>query len=96
MLEVARIAAILTAAVFQTGFVAIYMTRPWWRHFVGRALFTKSAALMLLIDTAVLNIATDYRGEEVVEVALYWFVAAAIIFQFGALLAQIYMGRRTS
>lgn len=41
------------AAVCQTLFVALYLSRPWWRLFVGRALFTKSLALAVLFDIAI-------------------------------------------
>lgn len=93
MLDQLQLAIFIWAAVCQTLFVAVYGVRPWWLHFIGRALFIKSLALMLLVDMAVVHALVEYPGKRAVETAMYALVAVAIAFQLVALLAH--GGRRT-
>lgn len=80
--------ALWVAAVVQTMFVVLYGVGPWWRHFVGRALFTKSLALCLVLWLTVVNYYLTYPGQLQVTVCATWLVALAIVFQFAALVAQ--------
>lgn len=54
-LEWWRTATIVTAAVGQTLFLLLYATFPWYRTFLGRALFLNAFTLAILIDTATIN-----------------------------------------
>lgn len=92
----AGLAALWVATVFQVLFVALYATRPWWRHFVGRALFTKSLTLSVLLAVTLGNHYLVYRYQLQVSVVLLWLVAAAIVGQTGALVKQIRLDRRAS
>lgn len=85
--------ALWIAAVAQTLFVVFYMTVRWWRHFVGRALFSKSFALMLLLQLSLVNHYYDYAWELQVSALLTCLVAVAIVFQLGALLWQQHLDR---
>lgn len=80
---------------------------PWWRDFTGRALFLKALTLALLLDTATLGyVAGLLAGAELVYgwpadnaidaaiVVLYWLVAAAITYQFAALVRSRIHARR--
>ena len=51
-LEWWRTATIATAAVGQSLLVLLYATFPWYRTFLGRALFIKALTFVLLIDVA--------------------------------------------
>lgn len=88
------LAALWVATIFQTLFVVVYATRPWRRHFVGRALFVKSLALMVTLQVTLANNYLIYPWQLQVSVILLWFVAAAIAFQFAALVAQWRIDRR--
>jgi putative copper export protein len=56
--------AIMVAAIAQTGFVVVYMLRPWWRHYVGRALLVKSASLLIVLWLTIVNTFVRYPGQE--------------------------------
>jgi hypothetical protein len=90
----AGLAALWTATILQTVFVALYATRPWRRHFVGRALFIKSVSLMLILQVSLCNQYLTYRYQLQVSVVLTWFVAVAIAYQTGALIAQMRADRQ--
>ena len=77
--------AIVLAAIGQTWFVLRYASRPWRKHFVGRALMTKSAALAILLDLAIVHLIVDYRYEDIVEASLYWLVVVGIYRQVVAI-----------
>jgi hypothetical protein len=81
-----RTAGIIAAAVGQTMFVLLYLTFPWWRNFLGRALFGKALAFALLVDLAVVGRMIDWPKEDVYFVVLYWVLAAGIWAQFIAFL----------
>ena len=77
------------AAVAQTLFICLYAFRPWWRAFVGRALFTKSLALAVLFDVAILNRYLDYPHEDVVFEWSFFVVVVGITLQLAALVREI-------
>jgi hypothetical protein len=87
-------AAVVAMAVGQTAFVLLYGTAPWWRDFVGRALFAKSLALAVLVDAAVVALFLPVPAW--FAVAVYWLVAAGIWWQLGALVRQRLSRRRTT
>ena len=82
--------AIGVAATFQTLFVMTYATRPWWTHYVGRAMFFKSLALMVVLWVSFSNnIVAPYEHQLLVMVIGLWFVAITVIGQCIALFLQV-------
>lgn len=81
-----RTVTIITAAIGQTLFVALYLTWPWWKEFLGRALFTKAVSLGALLDVAVIGRLTDWPKEDFTFVTLYGLVALGIWIQLIAFL----------
>lgn len=79
-----RTAGLLSAAVGQTAFVLLYATFPWWKKFMGRALFFKALALGVLADVAVIGRVWDWPYEEQTFIVLYWMLAIGVWFQFFA------------
>jgi hypothetical protein len=79
--------AILVAAVFQSVFVVVYLSRPWWRHFVGRALALKSTSLLVVLWLTIVNTFFRYPGQKQLSTVALWLVACAIVYQLIALLA---------
>lgn len=90
-LEFWRTATLTAAALGQTAFALFYLTLPWWRTFLGRALFFKAATFMLLLDIGVAGRIFDWPGEEATIVALYGLVSFGTWGQFAAFVHQ---GRR--
>ena len=86
--------ALVAAAIGQTCFVGLYATRPFWRHFVGRALMMKSASLALVLWVSVANIWLTYPYQLQVSACLTMLIAAAIWFQFVALVREVGGDRR--
>lgn len=87
-LEWWRTATIASAAVGQSLFVLLYVTFPWYRTFLGRALFIKALTLALLIDVAVVGRVWDWKHEDIWIVALYGLTAFGIWAQLVAFIRQ--------
>lgn len=87
-LEGWRILTISMAAVGQTLFVLLYMTFPWYKTFLGRALFIKAATFMMLVDVAVLGRIFDWDHEDIWIVVLYGTTAFGVWAQLVAFLCQ--------
>lgn len=83
-----RTAAIASAAVGQTLFVAFYCTLTWWRTFLGKALFSKALVFAVLLDIAVVGRVTDWPHEQGTIVACYMLVSAGIWLQLAAFIRQ--------
>lgn len=77
--------ALFIAAVGQAAFVGVYIHRPWWRHFVGRALMLKSTSLLLILWLSLFNTFVTYPGQEQVAVSVLTLTALAIWYQFFAI-----------
>lgn len=79
------------AVAFQTVFVVVYGTRPWWKHYVGKALFFKSLALGVALWVSFGNIVFPggYKYQIEIAVIAIWAVAVTIVGQCVALLAQV-------
>lgn len=77
-----RTAGIIFTAVGQTAFVLSYLLWPWWKNFLGRALFFKAIAFAVLVDVAVIGRMIDWRYEDATFVALYWVLGFGVWFQF--------------
>ena len=81
-----RTVTISTAAVGQTLFIGLYVTFPWWRSFLGRALFGKAVVLLVLVDFAALSRLFGFGGVDRIFVVLYGLLALGIWVQFFAFL----------
>jgi hypothetical protein len=81
-----RTAGIIFTAVGQTAFVLLYLFWPWWKNFLGRALFFKALALAVLVDVAVIGRMVDWRYEDATFVVLYWVMGFGVWFQFTSFL----------
>lgn len=78
--------ALVVSAVAQTAFIFVYGARPWWRHRVGRALFTKSLSLLIVLWLSIVNTFLIYPAQQRVSTLALWLIAAAIVYQLVALL----------
>lgn len=85
-IEFWRTAGILFTAIGQTFFTLLYLTFPWWANFLGRALFFKATAFMLLVDVAVAGRVWDWPYEDAMFVCLYWLVGLGVWYQASAFL----------
>lgn len=81
-----RTVTITGAALGQTLFVVLYLTFPWWKTFLGRALFLKAVTFCVLLDVAVAGRVWDWPGEDATFVCLYGAVALGVWAQFAAFL----------
>lgn len=72
------------SAIGQTAFVLFYLTLPWWRTYLGRALFFKSAVLMILLDLGVASLQWGWLANEQFFLFMYWLLALSIWGQFAA------------
>lgn len=79
-----RTTALILAAVGQTLFVLFYMCWPWWNDFLGRALFFKAVAMMLLIDFGLAARIYDIPGEDWLFTGMYILFTLGVWVQFAA------------
>lgn len=75
------------AAIGQTLFVLFYLTFPWWRSFLGRALFFKASAFAALLNTIVVGYLWDWRHEQTAYFVLYVVLAVGVWAQVVAFIA---------
>lgn len=81
-----RTISLTVAAVAQTLFVALYLTWKWWSTFLGRALFGKAVALLLIVDFAALSRWLDFGSQDLVFTIMYTVLATGIVAQLIAFL----------
>jgi len=82
--------ALIVAVAGQTVFLVVYGTRPWWKHYVGKALFFKSLALGLALWISLGNVVyPGYPHQIEIAVISIWLVAITIVGQCIALLLQV-------
>lgn len=89
----ARTVALITCAVTQTAFVVFYLTFPWFRSFLGRALFSKALALMVIVDFAALSRYFEFGDNDKMFTVLYWCLTLGVIAQFRAFIRVKREGR---
>ena len=67
------------SAIGQSLFVIVWATRPWYRHWVGRALMVKTVALALYLDFAVLvNFVDPFPALQLLGVILFGHITVGI------------------
>lgn len=89
--DTAAVLLVLAAAPAQTAFALFYsVTLPWWRTPIGRALFTKSWGLALLIDISLLYqwLGDNYSLRDVVRLTVYSLITVGAWLQLGAFLHE--------
>ena len=77
-----RFTALCLMAVGQTAFAMLYVTFPWWRSLLGRALFSKALSLMVLLDFYIIARLLDLRDVDWVYTVLYFALSLTIWGQF--------------
>lgn len=77
---------LVVAAVGQTCFFSVYVTRPWFSDEVGRALMMKSSSLLVILWLSLANEFFIYRYQEAITTLALTYVAVAIIYQFVTIL----------
>lgn len=83
------------SAVGQTLFVLIWMTLPWFKSWVGRALMVKSLALMALLDEALLfYYLPPVPHEALLGVLIFALVCLGIWSQVAAIGFEMWRGLR--
>lgn len=91
MTELIAVALIVVAAPAITGFVVWYgPTAPWWRSPTGRALFTASLALALLIDLSLIYYFIGADVPDAVTIVVHGLITAGCWLLFGALAHERY------
>lgn len=86
--------ALWVAVIAQAVFVIAYGARaPWRTGFVGRALFVKSAVLLLALSNPLIRYYWPYPHQLAVGAALICLLAAAVIYQCAALLNRLWLDR---
>lgn len=73
-----RKAFVLTAATGQTLFLVLYVFFPWWKSFLGKALFYKAIVFAALLNIATVGFVFDWTFEDATIVVLYGLVATGI------------------
>jgi hypothetical protein len=93
-IEFWRTTTITVAALGQTLFVALYLTFPWYRSFLGRALFFKAVAFGVLLDIASVARLSGWLNNDALFVTLYGLLAVGIWVQLGAFIRTKRCGLR--
>lgn len=85
--EALRTLALTVVALGQTLFVILYLTFPWYRTFLGKALFFKAAILATLVDLGlVARTFPDLLDWSEVFIGLYFLLGFGVWFQLLAFL----------
>lgn len=70
------------AVLGQLGFISLYVTFPWWKTVLGKALFFKAVAIGCLCSVAFLSRLGFLAYESEIFTAMYWLLAVGIWLQF--------------
>jgi len=81
-----RTAMLAGVALGQTLFVILYSTFPWYKTFLGRALYYKALTLALITDVFIASRIWDFGALDVVFVALYFLLGIGVWWQLFAFL----------
>lgn len=73
-----RSIALAVMALGQTFFTLLYLTLPWWRNFLGRALFAKAAVMTIVLDFAALARILGFANVDAAFTALYFLLGITI------------------
>lgn len=83
------------AAIGQNLFLVLWLTLPWWRAWVGRALMVKALALAAFLNVAIVHQHVDpYPAQQLVVMVLFLGVTVGIWSQVAAIGLEIRSARR--
>lgn len=86
-IEYWRTVALTSVAIGQTVFVLLYMTFPWFKTFLGKALFYKAAVLAVLVDVGLFaRLNPDAPAWNLTFTLLYTLLGVGVWVQFFAFL----------
>lgn len=88
--------AVWAGSIGQTLFVIMWGMLPWWREWIGRALMVKAFALMLLFDSALLNLLWPHKPLVWVDRTILILVIVGIWSQVFALTYERRRARRNT
>ena len=89
--ELVAILLIISIAPAQNAFVIVYaFWSPWWASWLGRAIFSGSLGLALLVDLSLAYqlLGDDYPGRDAVRLTVYSLIAAGSWMSLIVLLAS--------
>lgn len=95
--DLLAVVLILAAAPPATLFPLLYgLTAPWWRAWIGRALFASSLGLGLLIDISLLYkvFGDNYALRDVVRLSVYFIIVCGAWLTFTAWIIERRDARR--
>lgn len=90
-----RTAMLLGVAVGQTLFVILYATFPWYKTFLGRALFVKALTLAAITDVFIASRIWEFGSADEVFIILYFLLGFGVWFQFFAFLKVRHDSRKS-
>lgn len=85
-LETWRTITLASAALGQSCFVLLYVNFPWWRTFLGRALFYKALILGVFTDSIFLSRLFNWGANDTFFITLYGLLGIGIWWQVVAFL----------
>ena len=92
-----RTVALAFAAAGQTVFVLLYLFGfPWWKTFLGRALFGKALVLASVMDFFIIGRWLGFGTNDAAYLTLYTLLGVAVWSQTGAFLRVRLAGRQDS
>lgn len=74
------------AVLGQFGFILLYASFPWWRTFLGKALFFKASTLGSICVVALLSRLDLLTYPDQTFTAMYWLLAVGVWAEFLALM----------
>lgn len=88
VLEEIQLNCVFVWGVAQTMFVGLWTASPWWRTYVGRAMFIKSLSIALLLDAEITAYLWPYAYSDEVKTVVIVLGMAASIWQLFAFVKQ--------
>lgn len=94
-IEFWRSAALYGLALGQTLFVILYFTFPWYKTFLGKALFFKAFVFAFVLDLALYaRLNPEFTNWDVIFTCMYALLGVGVWFQFFAFLRVRTEGKR--
>lgn len=89
-----RSSVLTLAAVGQTALVTLYVTFPWWRSFLGRALFFNAVTLAVTLDLIAAARWVGRTRDDTLFLLIYSVLALGIWVQTAAFVRVMLTSRR--
>lgn len=91
-LDTLRTVTLATAALGQTVFVLLFVNIPWWKTFLGRAIFSNALMLTVVMDFFIIGRVLDFSRNDAVYLTLYFFLSLGVWAQVVAFLRVMVSG----